>query len=729
MRVEEPLARGFVVCHPQKVSCLRRECLLPSLSTLDMTVTTQPSHPVAPLTPPVADRIPVSTTLHGDTRVDDYAWLRDKSDARVIAYLNAENAYTDGMMRHTEPLQGELYTEMLGRIKEDDSQVPARHGDWWYYTRTEQGKPYPIFCRRFGAADAPEQVYYDQNAAAVGHDFHNLGGFEVSPDHRFLAVLVDTNGYEDFELQVIDLTAGETLPDRIAPLGFGLAWASASGTLFYTTTDEAKRSNAVHRHRLGTPASEDVRVYVDGDSRFNVGVHTSRSAAWVCISSASFTSAEWWVVDAAAPESAPRCVAPRTEGVEYDIAHGGDWWYITTNRDAASNFKVMRAPVRDPAAWMEWIAHRPEVFVEGVDVFAQHAVVVEREGGLRQLTVIDLASDAQHRVGFDDAAYGVYPADNPEFHSTAYRFSYSSLAQPRAVYDYDLASRTRALRKRDEVLGDFDPSRYTVERVMAPARDGTMVPVSLVYRAPLARDGNRPLLLYAYGSYGYTMEPTFSSVRFSLIDRGFIYAIAHVRGGQEMGRAWYDAGKMQQKVNTFYDFIDVADHLVRERYTSRRYLAANGGSAGGLLMGAIANLRPELFRAIVADVPFVDVLNTMLDESLPLTSQEWEQWGNPNLPADYTYIKSYAPYENVTAQGYPRILATSGVNDSRVPFWEPTKWVARLRALKTDTNPLLLKMNMGAGHGGSTGRYERLKEEAFRQAFIIDQVVGVPDAQ
>ncbi len=691
-----------------------------------MPETTPSTPPATPLEPPVALRIPVSTTLHGDTRVDEYAWMRDKSDLRVIAYLEAENAYTAQVMRHTEALQGELYTEMLARIKEDDSQVPARRGDWWYYTRTEHGKPYPIFCRRFGSVDAPEQVYYDQNAAAAGHDFHNLGGFEVSPDHRYLALLVDTNGYEDFALQVIDLSTGEMLPDTVTPVGFGLAWASGSGTLFYTTTDEAKRSNAVHRHRLGTSATDDVRVYFDADSRFNVGVHTSRSDAWVCISSTSFTSAEWWVVDAAAPETAPRCVAPRAEGVEYEIAHGGDWWYITTNRDDAANFKVMRAPVREPSAWQEWIAHRPEVFVEGVDVFARHAVVVEREGGLRQLTVIDLATEARHRVTFEDAAYGVYPADNPEFHSTVYRFSYSSLAQPRAVYDYDVAARTRELRKRDEVLGGFDAARYTVERLMAPARDGTLVPVSLVYRAPLVRDGDRPLLLYAYGSYGYTMEPTFSSTRFSLIDRGFIYAIAHVRGGQEMGRAWYDAGKMRQKVNTFHDFIDVADHLVRERYTSPHRLAANGGSAGGLLMGAIANLRPDLFRAIVADVPFVDVLNTMLDESLPLTSQEWEQWGNPNHRDDYAYIKGYAPYENVRAQAYPRILATSGVNDSRVPFWEPTKWVARLRALKTDRNPLLLKMNMGAGHGGSTGRYERLKEEAFRQAFIIDQVVGVP---
>ena len=676
----------------------------------------------------MAERIPVSTTRHGDTRVDEYAWLRDKHDPRVIAYLEAENAYTSEMMRHTEALQGELYAEMLARIKEDDSQVPARRGDWWYYSRTEQGKPYPIFCRRHGSADAPEQIYYDQNTAAAGHDFHNLGGFEVSPDHRYLALLVDTNGYEDFALQVIDLESGQALPDTVAPVGFGLAWAS-SGTLFYTTTDEAKRSHAVHRHTLGTPASHDVRVYHDGDPRFNVGVHASRSAAWVCISSTSFTSAEWWVVPAADAARAPVCIAPRAEDVEYEIAHGGDWWYITTNRDGAANFKVMRAPVSAPTEWTEWIAHRPSVFVEGVDVFARHAVVVEREGGLRQLSVIELATAHQHRVAFGDAAYGVYPADNPEFASSVYRFSYSSLAQPRAVYDYELTQRTRALRKRDEVLGGFEASRYTVERVMAPARDGTLVPVSLVYRGPLVRDGNRPLLLYAYGSYGYTMEPTFSSTRFSLIDRGFIYAIAHVRGGQEMGRAWYDAGKMQHKLNTFHDFIDVADHLVRDRYTSPRYLAANGGSAGGLLMGAVANLRPELFRAIVADVPFVDVLNTMLDESLPLTSQEWEQWGNPNDPADYAYIKGYAPYENIRPQPYPRILATSGVNDSRVPFWEPTKWVARLRAVKTDPHPLLLKMNMGAGHGGSTGRYERLKEEAFRQAFIIDQLIGVPAGQ
>jgi oligopeptidase B len=668
---------------------------------------------------PIAKAVPATVTRHGHARTDNYAWLRDRDDPGVIAYLEAENAYTAAMMRHTEPLQRALYEEMLGRIKEDDTEVPERRGPWLYYSRTERGKAYPIYCRRREEAGAAEEIIFDQNAAAEGHTFYQLGGFEVSPDHAYLALLVDTNGYEDFVLRVKDLRTGEFRADTVDMLGFGLAWASDGHTLFYQTTDTAKRADRVWRHRLGDPRASDALVYADPDPLFNVSVERSRSGAYIILMSASFTSTEAWLLDAHAPDGAPRLVAARAGGVEYDVAHGGEWAYVRTNRDGARDFKVMRAPVSDPGAWQEWLPARAGVFVESVDLFRDFAVVAEREGGLRTLRITRLADGDTHHVAFPDPAYGVELGDNPEFATGTVRFTYSSLVTPNSVFDYRVEARTLELRKRDEVLGGYDPSQYRIERLMVPARDGAHVPVSLVYRSPLVRDGRRPLVLYAYGAYGYIIEPSFASERLSLLDRGFVYAIAHVRGGQEMGRAWYDDGKMLAKRNTFFDFIDCAELLVRERYTASDRLVAHGASAGGLLMGAIANLRGDLFRAIVADVPFVDVLNTMLDASIPLTAQEWEQWGNPRDPAVYAYLCAYSPYDNVERRAYPSMLVTSGINDSRVAFWEPAKWVAKLRALKTDSRPLLLKMNMGAGHGGATGRYERLREVAFRYAFII----------
>jgi oligopeptidase B len=678
---------------------------------------------MTPPLPPLASPRPTTTTLHGESRTDNYAWLRDRTDPATMAYLEAENAYTDAVMAHTEGLQKTLYDEMLARIQEDDRQVPIRRGEWFYYSRTETGKAYPIFCRKHLTLDADEIVFFDQNAAAAGFAFFTIGAFEVSPDHRNLALLVDTDGYEDFRLEIRDLTTGTILPDTAGPLGFGLAWASDGASLFFLTTDDAKRSNEVWRHRLGEAREQDVSVYRDDDVRYNVHVERARSGSHVVISSGSFTSGESWLIPADAPATAPVLVAPRTPDVEYAVEATPEWLYIVTNRDGARNFKVMRAPASAPSAWEEWLPHRDDTFIEGALAFRAHAVVVERHAGLSQLRVVQLSDRAEHRIAFDEAAYGVYPGSNPEYDSTVVRFVYASLVTPTTVYDYDFASRERTLLKRDPVLGGYDSMMYTVERLMLPARDGVPVPVSLVYRAPLVRDGTRPLLLYAYGSYGATTEPTFSSARFSLIDRGFIYAIAHVRGGQEMGRHWYDDGKMAKKENTFHDFVDVAQGLVDARYTSPEKLAANGGSAGGLLMGVIVNQRPDLFRAVVADVPFVDVINTMLDDSIPLTAQEWEQWGNPSVAEEYAVMRRYSPYDNVTAQGYPRMLVTSGINDSRVAYWEPAKWVAKLRATKSDQNVLLLKMNLGAGHGGASGRYERLKEQAFRYAFLIDQVL------
>ncbi|MGA1417090.1 MAG: S9 family peptidase [Gemmatimonadaceae bacterium] len=678
-------------------------------------------------TPPVAKRLPVVLVLHGDRRVDDYAYFKDRNHPETIPYLEAENRYTDAMMAQTAALQQQLYDEMLAKIKEDDSQVPERRDGWYYYARTEKGKPYPIYVRKRGSLEAKEEVYFDQNAEAEGHAFYSLGGMEVSPDHNLLAVLVDTTGYEDFILRVRDLRTGQWLPDEIEQLSWGLAWANDNQTLFYMTPDSAKRGDAVWRHVLGTPRSADVKVYQDDDVLFNVNVRRSRNGEWILISSGSFTSSEWHLISTARPTERPRVVEARRPGIEYEVEPGEGVLYIVTNDDA-QNFRVMTAPVASPgrAQWTDWLAPRADVFVEGVMPFKHHVVVVERREGLRRLRISALDGKRDtHEVTFPEAAYGVFPGENPQYEARELRFSYSSLVTPSTVFDYDMERRTRVEKKRTEVPG-YDPARYEVERLFAIARDGTRIPISLVHRKGFVRDGKAPLLLYAYGSYGSTTEPTFSSQRFALVDRGFTYAIAHVRGGQEMGRPWYDDGKMLKKMNTFTDFIDVADHLVRERYTTPERLAANGGSAGGLLMGVVANLRPELFKVIVADVPFVDVINTMLDASIPLTAQEWEQWGNPQQAEEYRYMRGYSPYDNVEAKAYPRMLVTSGLNDSRVGYFEPTKWVAKLRATKTDANPLLLKMHMGAGHGGSSGRYERLKEQAFRFAFIVDQINAGP---
>jgi oligopeptidase B len=709
------------------------------------------------LKPPVAKRVPTSTVLHGETRLDDYAWLRKKDDPEVIAYLNEENAYTEAVMKPTEGLQKELYDEMLARIQEDDSRPPVKRDDWYYYARTEKGKAYPIYCRRHGSLDAPEEIFFDQNTAAEGLAYYQLGGLEVSPDHRHLALLVDTNGYEDFTLRVLDLEKREWLPDTIEKVGFGLCWASDNKTVFYTKSDAAKRPNAVWRHRLMSDATADLKTYGDDNVVYNVGVGRSRDGKWISLVSGSFTSTEVWLLDAHNPDELPILVRARAPELEYDVSSGSGWLYLLTNADGARNFKVMRALPTAPSQWQEWIEHRPDVFVESVDVFANHVVLCERHEGLRKIRVLLTDSTTHtephgkaetatgtatgggtasatplpagirdsHYVEFPEAAYGVSPGSNPEFGTKLLRFTYSSLITPDSVYDYDVVTRERALLKRDEVLGGYDPGQYEVERLMIPARDGVRVPVSLVYRKALVRDGKRPLLLYAYGSYGYTMEPTFGSGRISLLDRGFIYAIAHIRGGQEMGRGWYDEGKMMKKLNTFHDFIDCAEYLVAQKYTSSDRVVAHGGSAGGLLMGAITNLRPELFKAVVADVPFVDVINTMLDESIPLTAQEWEQWGNPKNAEHYAYMRKYSPYDNVTEGQHPNLLITSGINDPRVAYWEPAKWIAKLRTLSRNANQLLLKMQMGSGHGGASGRYERLKENAFRYAFILTK--GVPE--
>ncbi|HEX2444349.1 MAG TPA: S9 family peptidase [Vicinamibacterales bacterium] len=676
----------------------------------------------APPSPPVAKTEPKTTTLHGETLVDNYSWMREKGSPAVAAYLEAENAYTAARMKHTEALQETLYKEILGRIKETDAAVPYFQGGYWNYTRTEQGKDYPIYCRKKGSLDAPEEIVLDQNALAAGKKFHALGGFDVSPDGMKLLYLEDLTAFREYTLYVKDLSTGKIL-ESIPKVWNGTAWADDNKTFFYMTADEAKRGNAVWRHMIGTARDQDVKVFQEDNVLHDVSVFRSRSGKFVFIPADGYTSSEWRVIPTASPTTAPRVVVARRPNVEYSVEHGGGFFYILTN-DRAKNFRIVRTSDADGslANWQGWVPHRADAFVEGVDVFEKFAVVAERRDGLRRLRVIELASDLSHDVTFPEAAYGVFPGNNPEFASSLYRFSYSSFVTPPSTFDYNLATRQRELKKRQEIPSGFEPTNYEVQRRMAPARDGVQVPVSILLRKGTRLDGTSPLLLYAYGSYGATTEPTFSSSVFSLVDRGMVYAIAHIRGGQEMGRQWYDDGKMMKKKNTFNDFIDVAEFLVKNSYTRPDRLVANGGSAGGLLMGVVANMRPDLFKAIVAEVPFVDVINTMLDSSLPLTAQEWEQWGNPKNPEQYAYLRSYSPYDNLEKKAYPWILVTTSVNDSQVMYWEPAKWVAKLRATKTDSNPLYFKINLAGGHGGSSGRYERFKEIAFKYAFMLDAV-------
>lgn len=674
--------------------------------------------------PPVAKRIPRVDTLHGDVLRDDYYWLREKSNPEVRRYLEAENAYTETSLAHTASLRDSIYREMLGRIKETDLTVPFRYRGYWYYTRTEQGKDYPVYCRKKGSFDAPEEVILDQNLLARGKAFHALGGVDVSPDGNLLLYLEDTTAFREYTLHVKDLRTGKLLPGSLPNVWNGTAWANDNRTFFYTRADSAKRANAIWRHRIGTAPQRDVKVFQEDNVLYSAEVSRSRSGDYVFIGSDGFTSSEWRVVPTARPTESPRLLLPRRPNVLYSPDHVPGAFLILTN-DGATNFRIVSTPENDASreSWRDWQPASDSVFVESLDVFRSHVVVAERARGLRRLRVVRLADRATHFITFPDPAYGVYPVDNRDFEAPSVRFSYSALTTPDMVVEYDLEKRTRKILKRKEVPSGFDPARYELRRVMVQARDGERVPLSLLLPRGYPMDGSRPFLLYAYGSYGATMEPDFDSSVLSLVDRGFGYGIAHVRGGQEMGRRWYDDGKMMRKKNTFNDYIDVAEYLVRERYTSTAGLVANGASAGGLLMGVIATWRPDLFRAVVADVPFVDVINTMSDASIPLTTPEWEQWGNPRKnPEHYAYMKSYSPYDNVAPVEYPAMLVTTSFNDSQVMYWEPAKWVAKLRATKRGPNPLYLRTNFAGGHGGSSGRYDRLKELAFEYAFMIDAV-------
>lgn len=670
---------------------------------------------------PVAKKVPHTTKIHGYTLVDDYFWMREKANPEVIKHLEAENAYTEQRMAPTKALQETLYTEMLGRIKQTDLSVPSRIGDYFYYSRTEEGKQYPYMCRRKGSMEAPEEVLLDLNQLAEGRKYLGLGAYAVSDDHNWLAYSTDTNGYRQYTLHVKDLRTGTLSTERIERVG-SVVWANDNKTLFYTTEDAvSKRSDKFWRHVVGAPAGD--LLYEEKDELFDVGAGRSLDRKVIFLTSFAKTMREVRWLPASDPAAAMKVVLPREAGHEYGVAHYGGSFYILTNR-GAKNFRVVTAPMADPAEknWQPFIDHNPAVRVGGLTFFANHLAVSEREGGLPHVRIIDMKTRQSHRIAMDEADSIVGLAGNPEFDTTTVRLSYQSMVTPPTVLDYEMNTTQRTVLKRQEVLGGYDPARYEAKRVWADARDKTKVPISLVYKKGLALDGRAPLLLYAYGSYGASQAPTFSSTRLSLLDRGAVFAIAYIRGGGEMGEEWREQGRMMQKMNTFHDFIDCADFLVKSKYTSSDRLVVQGGSAGGLLVGAAVNMRPDLFKAAVAQVPFVDVINTMLDASLPLTTSEYIEWGNPNNKAEFDYMMRYSPYDNVKPQRYPALLVQVSLNDSQVPYWEGAKFAAKIRAMKRDANPLLVKANMGAGHGGSSGRYDALREAAFTYAFILWQM-------
>ena len=689
--------------------------------TLSNSIRAQANLGASSLQPPMADKKPKTTNIHGETLVDDYFWLREKTNPAVMAHLQAENAYTDAVMKPTAPLQEKLYNEMLSHIKQTDVNVPYRWGNFFYYTRTEEGKQYPIFCRKRGNLEAPEEIVLDQNELAKGQKFMSVGAFAPSDDGNLLAYSTDNTGYRQYTLRVKDLRNGQLFPESIERVD-NVVWATDNKTMFYVTEDAVtKRSDKFFRHVLGTDQSD--LVYEEKDELFDIGVGRSRDNAVIFLEAASKTSTESRYLPADKPTADLKIVLPRQPDHEYDVDHRGNLFYIRTNK-GARNFRIVTAPVTDPSEknWKEFVSHRPAVKVEAISLFADHAVLSEWENGLQQLEVIDFKNNKRRRIEFPEPVYSAGLGANREFNTTVVRYNYNSLVTPNSVFDYDMNTGKTTLMKQTEVPGGFDRANYKSERVFATASDGTRIPMSMVYRKGVKLDGSAPLLLYAYGSYGISIAPNFSASRLSLLDRGVIYVIAHIRGGGELGEEWRQAGRMMNKMNTFTDFIACGDTLVKNKYTSSDRLVIQGGSAGGLLMGAVSNMRPDLFKAVVAQVPFVDVLNTMLDASLPLTTSEYIEWGNPNEKPAFEYMKQYSPYDNVSKKNYPAMLVKVSVNDSQVPYWEGTKLVAKLRAMKTDNNPLLLKVNFGAGHGGSSGRYDALRETAFDYSFMLWQM-------
>jgi oligopeptidase B len=674
-----------------------------------------------PSSPPLAPVQEHHEVRHGATVTDNYYWLRDKANPAVVKYLEAENAYTEAMTASLKPFQEKLYQEMLGRIKQTDLGVPVPHGGYLYYSRTEEGKQYPIRCRRKGNMQAPEEILLDPNELGRTHKFVGVGDFTLSDDHNLLAYTIDFTGFRQYTLQVKDLRTGQLLPDT-AERVTGVEWAADNKTLFLTTEDAVtKRSDHVWRHVLGSQGLEP--VYEEKDELYDLGLHKTRDLQFLLLTAFAKDSTECRWLRASEPQKDFTLFLPRRRDHRYYIDHREGLFYIRTNQ-AGVNFAIMTAPDTDPAPqnWKVFLAHRPDVLISGLDLFRDFAVTIEKSRAVNCLRVFHFRTGQWTDIPFSEPVYSARPAETPEYASTTYRYAYNSFVTPPSVYDYDVATGQSKLLKREEVLGGYDPSRYTSELLWATARDGTQVPISIVYKRGLKRDGKVPMLLYGYGSYGFGMSAGFSSQRFSLLDRGMTYAIAHIRGGDEMGWQWRLDGMLMKKKNTFFDFVDCAEFLVAQKWTSRDRLVIEGGSAGGLLMGAVVNLRPDLFRAVHLAVPFVDVMNTMLDASLPLTIGEYLEWGNPNEKAAYDYMKSYSPYDNLEKRAYPAMLVTTSFNDSQVMYWEPAKYVSRLRPLKTDNNPLLLKIKMQpAGHGGASGRYDRLRDQAFEYAWMLSQ--------
>jgi oligopeptidase B len=675
--------------------------------------------------PPMAEKKTKTTNIHGTTLVDDYFWLREKANPAVLAHLQAEDAYTQTVMKPTEALQEKLYKEMLSHIKQTDTNVPYRSGNHFYYTRTEEGKQYPIFCRKKGSLEAPEEIVLDVNELAKGQKFMSVGLFLPSDDGNLLAYSTDNTGYRQYVLQVKDLRTGQLFPERIERVT-SFTWANDNKTFFYVTEDAVtKRSDKFSRHVLGTDKTD--LVYDEKDELFDIGVGRSRDKAVIFLEAFSKTSTESRYLRADDPNGTPKVIIPRSPEHEYDVDYRNNLFYIRTNK-GAKNFRIVTAPVNDPSEknWKEFVPHNLAVKIEGVSLFADHAVLSEWEGGLQQLEVVNFKTNKHNRIAFPEPVYSAGLSANPEYNTSVVRYSYNSMVTPNSTFDYDMNTGKSTLLKQQEVPGGFDRNNYQSERVFATASDGTKIPMSMVYKKGAKMDGSAPLLLYGYGSYGISIPPTFSSTRLSLLDRGVIFVIGHIRGGGELGEEWRQAGRMMNKMNTFTDFIACAETLIKNKYTSKDRLVIQGGSAGGLLVGAVSNLRPDLFKAVVSQVPFVDVLNTMLDASLPLTTSEYIEWGNPNEKAAFDYMKTYSPYDNVAKKDYPATLVKVSVNDSQVPYWEGTKLVAKLRTMKTDHNPLLLKVNFGAGHGGASGRYDALRESAFDYAFMLWQM-GVAD--
>ena len=688
---------------------------------------------VASLEAPVAKKKDSVLVAHGHERVDPYFWMRltdeqktaekpDDQTQDVVDFLNSENEYTDEVMSHTQEFQDELFDEIVGRIKKDDASVPYFNNGYWYYTRYEEGKEYPIYCRKKESLDNTEQIMLDANKRAEGHEYYNASGLRVSQDNKILAFGEDTISRRVYTISFKNLETGEILNDKLENASPGGAWANDNQTYFYTTKNKISLlSEKIVRHQLGQASSQDQVVYHEKDPSYYIGVYKTKSDDYIVIWNSSTLVNDYHILKADAPKGTFKQFIPRGEKHEYSIDHYQDKWYIVTNWDAI-NFRLMECPVSntDQANWSEVIGHRDDVLLQGVDIFKDHLVVSERGNALTHLRIINQTTEDEHYLDFGEPAYVAYTSTNPEFNTETLRFVYSSLTTPFSTIDYNMNDKSREIKKQQEVVGGHNPDDYITERIYAEARDGTKIPMSIVYKKSTGKSGTTPLLQYAYGSYGSSTDPWFSSVRLSLLDRGFIYAIAHIRGGQEMGRQWYEDGKMFKKMNTFTDFVDCSKFLIDEGYTSADHLYAMGGSAGGLLMGAVINLAPELYNGVIAAVPFVDVVSTMMDESIPLTTNEFDEWGNPKNKDSYEYMLSYSPYDQVKEQEYPNLLVTTGYFDSQVQYWEPAKWVAKLREKKSNDNILLLKTNMEAGHGGASGRFKRHRETALEYAFFLD---------